>query len=1174
MPRFDITDFFDRKYLPEKSFDKIFCFSICFTFTLGIILLIYLSSSFGLEAFPDRAMGLYAIDGTFDPRKRRTLYYVLLFTFFIVFYTSMLIISKLIFYTQNKNYLQKSISIMGCMGVLCSYYLFLISPVFKIFGLITFCISLFCIISYFINWAIFEKTNKLCNGMKEHPQNDNKEMNPIIIKNLGLLAWLGVFLTYALIFININASYQLPLIIFAGCTIGWLGVSILQSISAWRFSAVESSMALLQSRTIFCFFVYTAILFIFNTIIYSSPIPLFAGSSVNSSVLIGAIIIISWITAGYEKVWPIVLSFRWLTFSLIAFFIAQIAQWVLSEWHIFTSKEIFYAFVCVLLIVSFCDLYRTKGNHCVEYFIKWQCIPSILLGVLLLKSNLLSPMVLSTNDLLHPGNWIVPAQQIMQFGLVPYLDFWPGQGLQFSILPSIYAFITSGNYSEFLHTPLANGFPNLFFRGASVPLILTGCLVYYLLIRYMHPLLALGCLLIFPIDTYYGICLLGILCVPWAIERFSYFRLLITWGVTFLIFALMPSAGKAIALSLFGILLMYSLSLYKERLKIMLLSFILVFSAGATMYIALLILNGHNIFDIITLIKSYAIRDALTGSYATIAPSFSILAVWYYVITPTVCIAVIVYTIIYRTKLTSVAVPMWTCSALAMCTLMLLVRALARHSLVESYNPFFFYLMLFSLSSLPIFKNILWRQIFIISIAIIALQMNFSPFSRGIIIAGGNITIEDRSVSTQQASKLHVKYDEDEEQLVTFLRKNLNKEETFVEFINGHLLFFLAGKKNPLFHQASLVITSESAQQVSIEQLEEFRRKGEIPFAILNGPYWGAKVDNLYETMRLYKISEYFYKKYMPYATVGGYEIWADKDSRFAQKVNTANETIDGRPLVRFSESLGTPKAPSFYDLDLSPEIIGNTLHLKAGVKDPMINNIFAITATDPFRIEQAGQYLRVKYKNSTPGSFQIFYSINGQPYKGEVSGTALAFISGYAYVPLPSTITYPFTLSEIRIDPPNGSSFAISGIDLFNGKPASLPGDVQFYNFGKVPYLWANYDERQAINNSVRVRVAQDINIQPYNSFTKYVGDYNDLGDGEYLHLKVIAPNGGLITGHVAGVTTTGTFTLSLLPSASPENYLVRISSLYAWTQKDRNLVLFSDNNIKLLDISVLVGD
>lgn len=126
----------------------------------------------------------------------------------------------------------------------------------------------------------------------------------------------------------------------------------------------------------------------------------------------------------------------------------------------------------------------------------------------------------------------------------------------------------------------------------------------------------------------------------------------------------------------------------------------------------------------------------------------------------------------------------------------------------------------------------------------------------------------------------------DLDELVTFLNDNLSEEQTFYDYSNSPMLYYYSQRKVPSYFNQPLL----SSQDVYLQKKQIDRLENEdIPFVIYSGfPYsWFDEQDAVPKNVRHYLIGEYIHREYKPFALIGKYAVWIQKEKNGDELLNS-----------------------------------------------------------------------------------------------------------------------------------------------------------------------------------------------------------------------------------------------------------------------------------------------
>lgn len=149
-------------------------------------------------------------------------------------------------------------------------------------------------------------------------------------------------------------------------------------------------------------------------------------------------------------------------------------------------------------------------------------------------------------------------------------------------------------------------------------------------------------------------------------------------------------------------------------------------------------------------------------------------------------------------------------------------------------------------------------------------------------------------------------------------------------------------------------------------------------------------------------------------------------------------------------------------------------------------------------------------------------------------------------------------------------------GYDSLNKKNNQIEyiGSIHNYDLEYLPYIWANYDTKKAINNRVLSRL---ISV-PNNRFLINPLENNYKIKGNYLLITGNFKNEEKVTiklGNLKDNIFSEKYKYNFIAKEGTQNYLLRVSTDYYWYTNEINSVeVVSENGIKNVSMKILEGD
>lgn len=790
-------------------------------------------------------------------------------------------------------------------------------------------------------------------------------------------------------------------------------------------------------------------------------------------------------------------------------------------------------------------------------------------------------IVLDKVDMFHHGEYMLTVQQMWQYGKVPFIDIYPTHGLS-NLFPQILYSIVNGYH---MYEPSLWHW--LYY-------VLHGLLLYFLLRILFTSELALLGVLFLPLETlfrsYYSMAIFPAIIIArtFANKPRGLSTCLILWSSLLFTFVWRVDFGIAALLSTAAIFAVNYLKkfitgdLNKKEIKDLLVSAGIVFGSGITVFVLLAVLKGVSLKDLIVQNYLYITFQGPVQSYVKIFESFGPLVFIQYFIVPTISIFYILY-FIYITllKRQEFGTKQLVLVFLAIFSLIVSIRSTQRHSLIEGYAA---YLFPFLAASVYIFikprevnKSLI--AFLIVSMAYLLMLPDTNSYS---LLASTVNSMRPGASAPGRFGFHHWKYQEprskvNESQynsLVEFMDKNLKPGQTFFDFTNSPILY-IGTEKEFLTYLIPLVYNaSDQIQEIQLRNLQSKYEDQKIPFVVFrNGTPALENFDGVPNEIRHYKLAEFIYRNYYPYKSVGTYQIWQAKNA--AAEDSWAYEEFQLNCVAKFN-----PRQLQYNDVVVEKKE-ADLIKLKSGQNDPYFYNFFDDKNRCPALSPTRYWFLRIKYKSDVSGNLQALYLFEGQN-NYSVEQSAFVNIDSVSE----STITLPLVnlseigkLEDVRLDPPSGSSFELSGMEIISLKHIESKMFNQSFDLMKLPYIWGEFDTKDAAEKTqVQAELLQDglVELEAEKPLLIKIPKDIDKTSGNYLHFRIQANHEGTIQmKYGVGDYRNSTVTFTAVPSEEPVDYLVRVSSQWKWMSEPvDSLEVVSDQAISIEQISIRKGD
>lgn len=774
-------------------------------------------------------------------------------------------------------------------------------------------------------------------------------------------------------------------------------------------------------------------------------------------------------------------------------------------------------------------------------------------------------LVIGAYDMFHQGELLISNQQLFSFGSLPFIGIYPTHGF-------------SEMYYQVLYS-LVNGYrPVEPLLWSWITPVIGAVLVYFILKNIIDPAFSLMATLLVPISDlvggyYYAMCMLIALCFIWAMKRMTLFRSSLLW-VT-LIFMLFWRLDFGVA-AMEGIVFIFFIIHIKNvfmgshdwtGVRNLGLSFLIVTFSSFVIFALLVALNRESISQIILQNIQFIVYQNPVMSYTDIMPSYSNLVVLQYSLLP--CVSVVYLIIFVFTLFMGRGNPskkQIILVLLAIFSLIMSIRSVQRHSLLEIYNSYLFVFLLICIPFYSKFRKNLSQVLFLGLLSVYLLAMP----SYTIMLNNQNANFFD--YHDWQAKERKVYDDKSQYQdIVSFIDVSLSDNQTFFDFTNSPILYVFTDKKHIPYIIPNLYQTSELIQNITLEKLEDYRDKGDLPIVIFKQGNWWDLVDSVPNEVRSYRIAESIYRNYKPVGFVNQYQIWVEKNSSLSD-IYSQNWVI--KPM-KF-------KLREMRLFDVNRTSV-DKLAFQCGSYDPQFSNFLDLASAGPLN-ETLYSNLIIRYKSSLSGSLQVFFGYNGSAFEEKYSINVNLINSSdssenYSEVSV-FMPTRKIGLTDVRFDPPSNSMFEVQSIQLGERNVplrAIQPKDLlQDFDLKVLPYIWGKYDGKKA---SIFTKILKNVNmprarIIKDEELTVPIDPNIDKSTGNYIHLRMKSEK----TGDVSlsyGNELKSKIKFRVLPSQEYEDYLIRVSSQSLWMSEPIDSIsIRPSEDVEISQILIRKGD
>ncbi len=584
-----------------------------------------------------------------------------------------------------------------------------------------------------------------------------------------------------------------------------------------------------------------------------------------------------------------------------------------------------------------------------------RCLSIFVLGIIVFSTYHIQQTL--RNDLFEIANSSNAMMSIFQYGKFPVADFLPTHLLSDFVLPVIYT-VFNGYDTNFSYMAYEFLFASAYYF-----------IIFKIVLRLSQNIyFALLSILFFPFfnAVFWGISSFPILLLPLAIYRLFLNRNFKSWLLlAILSVALIGWKPDVAILGIYGmiagIILVWANKSSEMHWKKALIAFGATYG---TLLLALVLLQVAFHFPVTKGI-SYTLGFFASSPQGRGLPVFAyqLDRIFYlqHVIYPIIIAIVLMFALRKFKRLNQ-----WNAMQIISIVLFSIFyfaniqRGLTRHSFAERHDGFISSFAILSISlGFFLFKIKREYQLigFLVCMSFLAIMFKFpSEASADMLYEKHQTKLKSEFVYSKheklQRVQLNADYYKNNVTEIQSFMKEIPAGKTFYDFSNTPALYYLTNREMPIYFIHSLAVTSESLQDIEVENLKE----KSIPYLIFSHvpeTYWD-KTDGIHNAFRFYKISEYLYQNYSPHKTVGGYSIWKANDQEINwESDNFPKDTISDTPRVFDLKYL--PWIWAKYDQKLSETSINKLKITESEGKEMRMDADFD---------KQSGNYVLVEIEN------------------------------------------------------------------------------------------------------------------------------------------------------------------------------------------------------------------
>ncbi|MCD4793732.1 MAG: hypothetical protein K8R54_10885 [Bacteroidales bacterium] len=481
------------------------------------------------------------------------------------------------------------------------------------------------------------------------------------------------------------------------------------------------------------------------------------------------------------------------------------------------------------------------------------------------------------NEMFEAANISNSIMNFFHFSKFPVLEFLPTHLVQDLSFGYLYTFL-NGYQADFSYT----SYHFLFVAFTSL-------IFYFFLAKVANRYVALIIIIFFPfISTItWGIKGALFLLVPIIVyELFKKINLrnfILFFLVLLLEVSWSPDSGSAsLIILLISLATIVILKYEKGIIKKILFASVIVFLPILIVVFTIALIKDINVIENIkTALEFYSSSPQARG-YQEIARNYNSLFIFHHIIAPFFIMSISVL-LILKVKTFYKKNPFVFISVITIALFYLLnfQRGITRHSFYEGGDSILSSL-LFLLTGLYVYmfniKSKILKTSFFITVLvflIFAFKLKQVENQTDVISTLKNRIenpeiIENADTLIKRVKKNDL-YNKNAD-IISFFKNNLKKDETYFDFSNQPMMYYLTQNNIPVYFLHFLAVTNDNLQEKMIKELLQ----SDIPFVIFSSypKTWWDKTDEIENSVRYYKIAEFIYRNYKPYTIIDKHFIW------------------------------------------------------------------------------------------------------------------------------------------------------------------------------------------------------------------------------------------------------------------------------------------------------------
>lgn len=808
--------------------------------------------------------------------------------------------------------------------------------------------------------------------------------------------------------------------------------------------------------------------------------------------------------------------------------------------------EIFFIMLLVIFIFLF-SYFKKIENY-------YYSISMVFIISMFLFYSYNSIININNIDSFHNGENLLPALQYFEFNKIPFINIFMAHGFSDSIMQYIYGTVNKFN------NPLELWSWDFIYKGVQAYCILVFIKSFSKFDNFFVVMLILFTPFADSIfGSYFSYFLLYAVLVKKMYYNLTCKNIRVVLVYCFLGFFWRVDFGVVAYITTIIVTIMCFLNIidkgYKidnKKLKIVISNYFYINFVFIILFILICILGKENPIEVSLKFITFFKMQGDVQAYTRIFSEYNFQVLLVYAIYPLTCILYIVYFFInnFNKEMHKNSIQIFV---VCMISLIMLLRSLQRHSLLEGYGVSVYILVplaIIMILNINLKEKNTFNYLVQIFVSVFFISMTYSTplVNHTKTININNWKVEKRLILNNN------EYDD----FIEFISKNTNHNETFYQFNETPYLNVCTKKEFIPYFIPNVYQGTDFIQNLEIKKLKYAYNQGKLKFIIFSND----GIDNVPTAIRNYKIAEFIYQNFMPFKNINGINIWKSKKG----ESNIDKETIIFKK-NEFSKNVVLNDAKLIEDSE-------KNIFVKSGQEDPFIENLLL---NENIKIDSLKNYkIRLNYDSDTKGVLQTFYALDENQYSESTTSFSNIDIGKALNIDIPiNKKSIQSEIKNIRMDPPNTSIFKIRSLEIIEYN--NLDYTPQKFDLILLPYYWGEYDSNEAIkktlvlenliiNNPILITTeGLNLNLNEPNKL--------DKSTGNYIHLRAKASNDTNFTINY-GIDEKSTITFKIVKSEDYKDYLVRISCQAEWFKSIDKLNLYSDGEVDVIDINIRKGD